>query len=89
MIRNYYNRENISLRDKIFSLDYYLILLVILLGIISFFAMYSTERGNFDYYTKSHVYRFSVFFLFFLIVSFLNINFWHKSAYFFYLIVII
>ena len=29
MIRNYYNRENISLRDKIFSLDYYLILLVI------------------------------------------------------------
>ena len=84
MIRNYYNRENISLRDKIFSLDYYLILLVILLGIISFFAMYSTERGNFDYYTKSHIYRFCIFFILFIAFSFFSIRFWHKLSYIFY-----
>jgi len=89
MIRNYYDRENISLRDKIFSLDYYLILLVILLGIISFFAMYSTERGNFDYYTKSHVFRFCTFFLVFIFLPFLNIKFWFKYAYFFYALVLL
>ena len=68
MIRNYFDKSNISFRDKAFSLDYILIFLVLLLGIISFFAMYSTERGNFDYYTKSHVYRFCVFFLIFLVL---------------------
>ena len=40
------NRKNFL--DKIFSLDYVLIVLILLLGVISFFAMYSTERGNFD-----------------------------------------
>ena len=42
----HFNRGRISLRDKILSLDIKLILLILLLGIISFFAMYSTERGN-------------------------------------------
>ena len=89
MIRNYFDRENISLRDKIFSLDYQLIFLVLLLGIISFFAMYSTERGNFDYYTQSHVFRFVIFFTMFIMIPFINIKFWYKSAYFFYFIILI
>ena len=62
MIKNYFHGGRVSLKDKIFSFDYQLISLVLLLGIISFFAMYSTEGGNFDYYTQSHIYRFCVFF---------------------------
>ena len=89
MIRNYFDRRNISFRDKIFSLDYQLIFLVLLLGVISFFAMYSTERGNFDYYTKSHVFRFAIFFTMFIMMPFMNIKFWYKSAYFFYFIILI
>ena len=89
MIRNYFDRTNISFRDKIFSLDYQLIFLVLLLGIISFFAMYSTERGNFDYYTKNHIYRFCTFFIIFIVISFINIQLWHKSAYLFYFIILI
>ena len=89
MIRNYFDKSNISFRDKAFSLDYILIFLVLLLGIISFFAMYSTERGNFDYYTKSHVYRFCVFFLIFLVLSFFNTKIWFKSAYIFYLFILL
>ena len=52
MESNYFYKRNLSFKEKILSLDLKLIFLVILLGIISFFAMYSTERGNFDYYTK-------------------------------------
>jgi len=89
MNRGYFQRSNISFKEKIFSLDYQLILLILLLGIISFFAMYSTERGNFEYYTKSHVYRFCVFFVVFIICSFFSTQFWHKSAYPFYFIVLI
>ncbi len=61
MEKSYFHQSNISFKDKILSLDFQLVFLILLLGIISFFAMYSTERGNFDYYTKNHIYRFSTF----------------------------
>ena len=51
MINNNFYKGNLSFKDKFFSLDFYLIFLVLILGIISFFAMYSTEQGNFGYYT--------------------------------------
>ena len=63
MIRNYFHRRNLTVSDKILSLDFKLFFLVLLLGIISFFAMYSTEQGKFDYYTKNHIYRFVAFFI--------------------------
>ena len=89
MAEIYFQRGNPSVRDKILSLDYLLIFLILLLGIISFFAMYSTERGNVDYYTVSHIYRFSIFFMVFIILSFFRIQFWYKFAYVFYFIVLI
>ena len=89
MQSNYFQKGSLSFKDKILSLDFLLIFLVLLLGIISFFAMYSTERGNINYYTQSHIYRFSVFFIIFIVISFLKIQFWYKSAYGFYFIVLI
>ena len=89
MQEKYFHKKNLGFRDKILSLDYQLIFLVLILGAISFFAMYSTERGSFDYYTKSHIYRFSVFFIIFILLSFFNVRVWFKFAYFFYLIILI
>ena len=89
MTRSYFQRVNPSLKDKIFAFDFTLCFLILLLGIISLFAMYSSERGNFSYHTQSHLYRFTLFFLLFIIISFLRIQFWYKSAYFFYFTVLI
>ena len=36
-----------SFRDKLLSIDYVLVLSVLVLGIISMFAMYSTDGGEF------------------------------------------
>ena len=83
MIKQHFKKDNLRFRDKIFALDYQLIFLVLILGVISLFAMYSSEQGKFGYYTQSHLYRFSAFFILFLIISFFNINFWFKSAYIF------
>ena len=55
MLRQHFHGGNLSLRDKIISLDYILVFLILLLGIISFFAIYSTEQGNVSYYTKGHI----------------------------------
>ena len=89
MQNKYFYDRNLDFKEKIYSLDFVLIFLILLLGIISFFAIYSTERGNFDYFTKNHIYRFSIFFIVFLATSFVNIRFWHKSAYLIYFFTLI
>ena len=88
MKKYYFHKSNFDFKDKILSLDFKLIFLILLLGIISFFAIYSTERGNFAYYTESHLYRFCIFFLLFIILSFVRFSFWHKFAYPFYLVIL-
>ena len=88
MANDYLYKGNLSFKDKILSLDFKLIFLILLLGIISCFAIYSTERGNFGYYTQSHIYRFCIFFLLFIILSFIKIQLWHKSAYPFYAVIL-
>ncbi len=75
-----------SFFDKLKSIDYFLILIVILIGVISVFAIYSTESGNFSYYTKNHLIRFVAFFSLFLVLSFIRITTWYRKAYFFYLL---
>ena len=89
MMRQYFHKGILTFRDKIIALDFLLIFLILLLGIISFFAMYSSEQGEFGYYTKGHIYRFFIFFIFFILGSFFRVHFWFKFAYIFYFIVLI
>ena len=89
MIKQHFRDSNLNFRDKILALDFLLIFCVLLLGVISFFAMYSTEQGRLGYFTQSHLYRFFVFFIVFIIISFFKIEFWYKSSYLFYLLILI
>ncbi len=77
-------QSSLSLRDKLLSIDYVLVFSVFILGITSIFAMYSTDGGEFKYHTESHILRFSVFFIMFFILSFVQIRFWHSVSYFIY-----
>jgi len=73
-----------SFFDKLLSIDYFLIFVVILIGAISVFAIHSTEGGEFSYYTKNHLIRLVAFFVMFLFLSFVKITFWYRNAYIFY-----
>ena len=73
-------------RDKILSFDYILVISILLLGIISMFAMYSTDGGEFKYHTNSHILRFFVFFGLFFFISLIQIRFWHNQSYLIYVI---
>ena len=86
MLNERITANSYSFFDRIKSLDYLLILIVLMIGAISVFAIYSTENGNFSYYTKNHLIRLSTFFLMFLTLSFIRTSFWYKNAYSFYLI---
>ncbi len=74
--------------QKIRSFDYPLLICILALGIISIFAMYSSEGGQFDYHSKNHSIRFVVFFSMMLIFSFIPTKFWHATGYVFYLVVL-
>ena len=71
-------QSHLSLKDKIFSVDLIMFSCILILGIISFFAMYSTDGGEFAYHTKSHIVRFFIFFFLFIVVSFFKVNFWYN-----------
>ncbi len=73
-------QSSFSFKDKIMMMDFTLILSILILGILSMFAMYSTDGGKFDYHTKSHIVRFCVFFLMFFVVSFFQIRFWYQTS---------
>ena len=74
--------------QKLRSIDYILLICILLLGIISSLAMYATDGGELLYHTKSHALRFIIFFIMMFVLSFLNIRFWHSTGYLFYIIVL-
>ena len=82
-------QSSLNLRDKIFSIDYILVLSILVLGVTSMFAMYSTDGGEFKYHTNSHILRFFVFFAMFFVVSFIKTRFWHDTSYLIYFVIFI
>jgi rod shape determining protein RodA len=86
-----YNSFNtqLSFFQKVKNFDYILLICILTLGIISAFAMYSTDGGEILFHSKSHVYKFLIFFPMMIFLSFFNIKFWHYFAYIFYIIILI
>ena len=80
------NSNSYSFIDKLRAVDYFLIIIVAIIGSLSVFSIYSTESGNFSYYTKNHLIRFLVFFSMFLILSFIKVSAWYRQAYIFYIL---
>ena len=79
-------QSSLGLRDKLLSIDYVLVFAILILGIVSMFAMYSTDGGEFKYHTNSHIIRFFVFFGMFFAVSLIQIRFWHSNSYLIYIL---
>ena len=79
-------QSSLALKDKILSIDYVLVFSILILGIVSMFAMYSTDGGEFKYHTNSHILRFCVFFGLFFLVSLIQIRFWHDQSYLIYIL---
>ncbi len=87
---NYSTFGEISFFQKVRSLDFYLLISIILVGAISFVVMYSTDISDKTFYhTYNHILRFSIFFILMLALSFINIKYYFSLSFFFYFIVLI
>ena len=80
------NSNSYSFIEKLKTIDYFLIIIVTIIGSISVLSIYSTESGNFSFYTKNHLTRFLVFFSMFLVLSFVRVSVWYRQAYIFYIL---
>ena len=45
-------QSSLSVKEKIISIDYILVIAIFILGLISILAMFSTDGGEFKYHTK-------------------------------------
>ena len=80
---------NLTFFQKFRNFDFILLFCIILLGIISSFTMYSTDGGEMLFHSKSHIAKFLIFFSMMIVLSFLDIKFWHFFSYVFYLIILV
>jgi len=81
--------DKLSIFQKLKNFDLTLLICILLLGIISAFSMYSTDGGEILYHSQSHILKFLIFFPMMILLSFLNIRFWHFIGYIFYFIVLL
>ena len=86
MIKNFSFSNQLTFFQKIRSIDYILLVTILLIGILSCFAMYSTDGGQILYHTKNHAVRFGLFFLMMVFISFINIKIWHSISYLIYFV---
>ena len=89
MLQQQIYSDQLTFFQKVRNLDILLIISILALGIVGVISMYSSDGGQFSYYTKSHIIRFVIFFLLMFILSFVRIKFWHDLGYFFYVIVVL
>ena len=78
-----------AIKDKLFNLDFTLFFSILLLGIISIFAQYSSSGGQWESTSINHAIRFTIFFTFFVLISFINISIWNRFSFLIFLIFIL
>ena len=89
MYQRFSYTNQLTFFQKLRSIDYILLLCILIIGSISIFAMYSTDGGEILYHTKSHIIRFFISFLILIMLSFVNIRFWFSTGYIFYSIALV
>ena len=89
-MKSYSTFGDVTFFQKIRSMDFYLLISIILLGAISILAMYSTDisDGNF-YHSFNHALRFGVFFGLMLFLSFINIKYYFSLSILFYILILL
>ena len=89
-MKNYSTFGETSFFQKVRSMDFYLLISIILLGAISIVAMYSTDISDKDFYHSfNHTLRFGVFFGLMIVLSFINIKYYFSLSILFYFFVLI
>jgi len=86
MARSMELQTGMSLGQKILHLNWGLVLLLTMIAVIGFAALYSAASGNFDPWASRQMVRFVVGFVGMLFIALIDIKFWYRLAYPIYLV---
>ena len=70
-----------TLREKIWQVNWSLVLLIIATASVGFAMLYSAANGSFDPWAKRQMARFGVGFAIMMFIALLDIRFWLRMAY--------
>lgn len=84
MAQNNYNRDNLTLPEKFFSISWPFIVLLIIVGAIGFMSLYSADGGKAEKWANPHAIRFAVGMIGLIITAMIDIRLWLRFAYVFY-----
>lgn len=77
-----------SIYYRLLSLNWALILLILIMSLIGFSALYSAADANLKPWAFKQIIRFVIFFPVMLVIAIIDIKFWHKVSYLFYFAVL-
>ncbi len=84
-----YFQDETSVLTKIYNLNWKLISLILTIAMIGFLMLYSAGGGSFYPWLIKQMMYFAIFFCLMLIIAIVDIRFWLKTAYVYYLIILI
>jgi rod shape determining protein RodA len=75
------SRSSLMFSDKVKSLPFVIIALILAIAGMGGLALYSAAGGEFNQWANKHILRFSVLFVGMMIVAFIHIKYWYWLSY--------
>jgi len=89
MALEYYHRDGLSLRQKIWQIHWFFVLLLIATASVGFAMLYSAANGTFEPWAARQMMRFGVGLLLMLAIALTDLKLWLRYAYVFYFVTLL
>ncbi|MDA0655258.1 MAG: rod shape-determining protein RodA [Proteobacteria bacterium] len=85
MIRSSLTNHEMRLREKLWQINWTMVLLIVAIACIGFAMLYSAAKGNFDPWASRQMGRFGIGLALMFVIALVDIRFWMRYALFMYL----
>jgi len=86
MIRSSLTNHEMPLREKLWQINWTMVLLIIAIACIGFAMLYSAAKGNIDPWASRQMGRFGIGLALMFVIALVDIRFWKRYALFMYLV---
>jgi rod shape determining protein RodA len=86
MIRSSLTNHEMPLREKLWQINWTMVLLIIAIAFIGFAMLYSAAKGNIDPWASRQMGRFGIGLARMFVIALVDIHFWMRYALFMYLV---
>ncbi|MBM3566792.1 MAG: rod shape-determining protein RodA [Alphaproteobacteria bacterium] len=89
MFHGAFGRRQMTIREKLWRVQWSMLLFISLIAVIGFVVLYSAAGGNVDPWASRQMIRFAAGIVVLVVVAMVDIRFWFKHAYTFYALALV